>query len=95
MSRWARSDGPSRYPKAVKGAGYNARASGGQFWEGGPISTPISRGASSGRRLKKAEELLRWLACPCDDKIVLLETGAALLCQGGPGVTAVFCVEAG
>jgi len=41
-----------------------------------------------------AADLSQRLTYPRDE-MVLVETGAALSCQGGPGVTAVFCVEAG
>jgi len=41
-----------------------------------------------------ADDLSQRLTYPRDE-MVLVETGAALSCQGGPGVTAVFCVGAG
>jgi len=40
------------------------------------------------------EDLSQRLAYPRDE-ILLVETGTVLSCQGGPGVTAAFCVEAG
>ena len=40
-----------------------------------------------------ADDLSQRLTYPRDE-ILLVETGTVLSCQGGPGVTAVFCVEA-